>query len=83
MKFRRPPAALKPTCECGWQLPESVLSYLYGVIPAADHAMRGVFVGLNCPVCMRGHTFMNGEDPDAAAELERHQLELARPRGQS
>jgi hypothetical protein len=50
-------------CDCGWELPHSVLAFPLGVRPADGSQARGAYVALRCPECGQGHTFFNQNDP--------------------
>ena len=61
-------------CHCGWKLPASVIPFAHGTNAEPGNEMPGVYVGLECPTCGTGHTFINGHDPDAFVEMRRQQL---------
>lgn len=49
-------------CLCGWILPEGVTAHPVTQEPSEKNTIPDSCVQLSCPVCQRGHVFLNVED---------------------
>lgn len=55
-------------CSCGWEFPLSAIAYPNGTVPGPATFVPGVYVAMLCPICMRGHAFVNALDPETENE---------------